>query len=324
MAATGPRHVGHTGQAMDVPGPLRDERRGGRLPAPGGSGAGRRAGEPADSAAATEAARADARLIGGRYRLAAAIGQGSMGRVWGARDLLLGRDVAIKEVRLPPGLSEAEQDKLRQRMLREARSAARLSHPAVAAVHDVIGDLGRPWIVMELVNGHSLDRVIAKDGPLSPKAAAQIGRQLLDALAAAHAAGVLHRDVKPSNVLLTRDGRAVLTDFGVAVIDGDASLTQASGRRRSRLRRVRGRQAARIASHQDHRVRPVCTQAALACRSGDNPHRGHRRSQTKDVIWIGGHNYRTAVHGRHSDGVRIDDVLCIRSGTMKDGPDAAS
>jgi serine/threonine protein kinase len=150
-----------------------------------------------------------------------------MGRVWHARDELLGRDVAIKEVRFPPGLSEAEKDELRQRMLREARSAAQLSHPAVATVHDVVEDLGRPWIVMELVHGRSLDRVIAKDGPLPPKAIAQIGRQLLDALAAVHAAGVLHRDVKPSNVMLTGDGRAVLTDFGIATIDGDPSLTQA-------------------------------------------------------------------------------------------------
>lgn len=194
---------------MSAPGPPHGERR-----------------VPASSAAAKDPAPADGRLIGGRYRLAAVIGQGSMGRVWGARDELLGRDVAIKEVRLPPGLGEAEQDNLRRRVLREARSAARLSHPAVATVHDVVEDLGRPWIVMELVHGRALDRVIAKDGPLSPKAAARIGRQLLAALAAAHAAGVLHRDVKPSNVLLTSDGRAVLTDFGVAAIDGDPSLTQ--------------------------------------------------------------------------------------------------
>ena len=149
-----------------------------------------------------------------------------MGRVWGARDELLGRDVAIKEVKLPPGLSEAETDELRQRVLREARSSARLSHPAVATVHDVVEDLGRPWIVMELVHGRSLDRVIAKDGPLSPKAVAQIGRQLLAALAAAHAVGVLHRDVKPGNVMLTGDGRAVLTDFGAAALDGAPALTQ--------------------------------------------------------------------------------------------------
>jgi hypothetical protein len=100
-----------------------------------------------------------------------------MGRVRGARDELLGRDVAIKEVRLPPGLSEAEKDHLCRRVLREARSAARLSHPAVATVHDVVEDLGRPWIVMELVHGRCLDRLITKDGPLSPVAVAQLGRQ---------------------------------------------------------------------------------------------------------------------------------------------------
>src|SRR5260370_26699042 len=151
---------------------------------------------------------------------------GGVGGVWGAGGEPFGRAAAIKEVLLPPGLSEAEKDSLCQRMLREARSAARLSHRAVATVHDVVEDLGRPWIVMELVHGRSLDQVIAEDGPLSPSAVAQIGRQLLAALAAAHAAGVLHRDVKPSNVLLTRDGRAVLTDFGVATIADDPSLTQ--------------------------------------------------------------------------------------------------
>jgi serine/threonine protein kinase len=171
-------------------------------------------------------ADAGTRLIGGRYRLAAPIGRGAMGTVWRARDGLLDRDVAIKEVRFPASVSEAERDNLCQRTLREARAAARLSHPAVAAVHDVVEELGCPWIVMELLHGRSLDQDIKRNGPLSPKRAAEMGRQLLAALAAAHAAGVLHRDVKPGNVLLTRDGRAVLTDFGIATIDGDPSLTQ--------------------------------------------------------------------------------------------------
>lgn len=166
------------------------------------------------------------RLIGGRYRLVAAIGQGSMGRVWQARDELLDRDVALKEILFPPEFSEADKDELQQRLLREARSAARLSHPAVATVFDVVGDLDRPWIVMELVRGRSLDRILAENGPLPPDAVARMGRHLLAALAAAHAVGVLHRDVKPSNVLLTGDGGAVLTDFGVATIDGDPSLTR--------------------------------------------------------------------------------------------------
>jgi serine/threonine protein kinase len=173
-------------------------------------------GEPASSS----------RLIGGRYRLVTAIGQGSMGRVWQARDELLGRDVALKEILFPPEFGEAGKDELQQRLLREARSAARLSHPAVATVFDVVGDRGRPWIVMELVRGRSLDRILQEDGPLPPGIVAEMGRHLLAALAAAHAVGVLHRDVKPSNVLLTGDGGAVLTDFGVATIDGDPSLTQ--------------------------------------------------------------------------------------------------
>ncbi len=185
-----------------------------------------RGGPPGWAAAAGLSPVVDGQLIGGRYRLAASIGQGNMGRVWRARDELLDRDVAIKEVRIPPAFSEAEMDELRWRMLREARSAARLSHPAVVTVHDVVEDLGRPWIVMQLIDGLSLDKVIEKEGRLSPKATAEIGQQLLSALAAAHALGVLHRDVKPSNVLLTRDGRAVLTDFGLAAIDGDPSLTQ--------------------------------------------------------------------------------------------------
>ena len=166
------------------------------------------------------------RLIGGRYRLTAEVGQGSMGRVWRARDELLDRDVALKEILFPREIGEAEKDELKQRQLREARSAARLSHPAVAAVFDVVQELGRPWIVMEFVRGRSLDRVLKEEGPLPPQAVARIGQDVLAALAAAHAVGVVHRDVKPSNVLLTPGGRAVLTDFGVAAIDGDPSLTQ--------------------------------------------------------------------------------------------------
>src|SRR5712691_3066536 len=226
MSATGPRGLGHGEQAVDAPGRHMTNGEPETMSATGPRDVGRPGGALEWSAAARDRAPADGRLIAGRYRLAAVIGQGCMGRVWRARDELLGRDVAIKEVLLPPSLSEAEKDNLCQRMLREARSAARLSHPAVATVHDVVEDLGRPWIVMELVHGRSLDQVIAEDGPLPPSAVAQIGRQLLAALAAAHAAGVLHRDVKPSNVLLTRDGRAVLTDFGVATIADDPSLTE--------------------------------------------------------------------------------------------------
>jgi eukaryotic-like serine/threonine-protein kinase len=180
----------------------------------------------ADHAGAEHTGGAGPRIVGGRYRLAEQIGRGAMGTVWRARDELLDRDVAIKEVRLPLSVSEAERENSYQRTLREARTAARLSHPGVAAVYDVVEELGRPWIVMELINGRSLDQIIAADGPLSPQGAAKVGSKVLAALAAAHQAGVLHRDVKPSNVLLTSDGRAVLTDFGIATAEGDPSLTQ--------------------------------------------------------------------------------------------------
>jgi len=165
------------------------------------------------------------RLIAGRYRLAVAIGRGSMGQVWRARDELLDRDVALKEILFPRYFDEAERNELRRRQLREARSAARLSHPAVATVFDVVEELGHPWIVMEFVRGQSLDRVLREQGPLPPQVVARIGQDLLAALAAAHAVGVLHRDVKPGNVMLTDAGGAVLTDFGVATIEGDPLLT---------------------------------------------------------------------------------------------------
>ena len=166
------------------------------------------------------------RVIAGRYRLEAPIGRGAMGIVWRARDQLLDRDVAVKEVQLADTLSADERATAYQRTLREAKTAARLSHPGVVSVYDVADDDGRPWIVMELVNSRSLDQVLAVEGPLSPHQTGEIGRQLLAALSVAHNAGVLHRDVKPSNVLLTQEGRAVLTDFGIATFQGDPKLTQ--------------------------------------------------------------------------------------------------
>jgi eukaryotic-like serine/threonine-protein kinase len=166
------------------------------------------------------------RIIAGRYRLEAPIGRGAMGIVWRARDQLLDRDVAVKEVQLADTLSADERANAYQRTLREAKTAARLSHPGVVSVYDVADDDGRPWIVMELVNARSLDQVLAVEGPLSPRQTAEIGRQLLAALSVAHSAGVLHRDVKPSNVLLSQEGRAVLTDFGIATFQGDPKLTQ--------------------------------------------------------------------------------------------------
>ena len=167
-------------------------------------------------------------LLGGRYRLLALLGQGGMGVVWHAHDDLLSRDVAVKEVLWPPQLSASEQQVLFRRTVREARAAARLNHPAAVTVFDVLEEAGRPWIVMEFVRSRSLAQTVDEDGPLPPSEAARIGLQVLGALAAAHAVGILHRDVKPSNVLLAQDGRVVLTDFGIAALHGDATLT-ASG-----------------------------------------------------------------------------------------------
>jgi serine/threonine protein kinase len=166
------------------------------------------------------------RVIAGRYRLQAPIGRGAMGVVWRARDELLDRDVAIKEVQIGATLTPQERANAYKRTLREAKTAARLNHPGVVTVYDVAEDEGRPWIIMQLVSAQSLDQVLATSGPLSPRRTAEMGRQLLAALSNAHAAGVMHRDVKPSNVLITRDDRAVLTDFGIATFTGDTRLTQ--------------------------------------------------------------------------------------------------
>ncbi|MCQ0008819.1 serine/threonine-protein kinase [Actinomadura madurae] len=170
------------------------------------------------------------RLLARRYRLVTQVGRGGMGTVWQAHDEVLGRDVAVKEVILPHGLTDEERAVHHKRTFREARTAARLGHPGVVTVYDVVEEDDRPWIIMELIKARSLDQVIKQDGPLEPRRAAEIGRQMLAALHAAHDAGVLHRDVKPSNVLITGTGRmgerAVLTDFGIATASGDATLTQ--------------------------------------------------------------------------------------------------
>src|SRR5215469_4384458 len=173
------------------------------------------------------AATGTGRLIAGRYRLQDPIGRGAMGIVWRGRDELLARDVAIKEVQITSHADPADAEALYQRTLREARTAARLNHPSVVTVYDVVEENASPWIVMELVEARSLDRIIIEDGPLPPLQAAQIGASLVSALATAHAAGVLHRDVKPSNVLVTSDGRAVLTDFGIAMFAEDPAMTLA-------------------------------------------------------------------------------------------------
>ncbi|GLW96704.1 serine/threonine protein kinase [Microtetraspora sp. NBRC 16547] len=165
------------------------------------------------------------RLVGRRYRLLSPVGRGGMGMVWHAHDVLLDRDVAVKELILPFGLDQAGTHGAHQRVLREARSAARLSHPGIVTVHDVVEEDGRPWIVMELVRAWSLEQAVRQSGPLPVVQAAEIGIRVLDALRHAHAAGIMHRDVKPGNVLLTAD-RVVLTDFGIAAIEGDVTITQ--------------------------------------------------------------------------------------------------
>ena len=165
------------------------------------------------------------RLVAGRYRLRARLGSGGMGTVWRAQDVLLGRDVAVKEVVFPPGTRPEDAEVLRERTRREARAAARLDSPSAVTVYDVVEEDGRPWLVMELVEARTLAQVIADGGPLSPGRTARVGLSVLDALEAAHAAGILHRDVKPANVLVRDDGRVVLTDFGIATSTGDASLT---------------------------------------------------------------------------------------------------
>ncbi|MFB9472862.1 protein kinase [Nonomuraea salmonea] len=153
------------------------------------------------------------------------VGRGGMGMVWHAHDVLLDRDVAVKELILPYGLDDAGKQVAHRRMLREARSAGRLTHPGIVTVHDVVEEDGRPWIVMELVRAWSLEQAVRQSGPLPVVQAAEIGIRVLDALRHAHAHGILHRDIKPGNVLLTSD-RVVLTDFGIAAIEGDVTITQ--------------------------------------------------------------------------------------------------
>ncbi|GAA3955832.1 serine/threonine-protein kinase [Actinoplanes auranticolor] len=158
-------------------------------------------------------------LIGGRYRLLEVIGTGGMGRVWLADDELLHRPVAVKEITTPAGGSSSQMLDAQLTTMREARAAARLEHPGVVGVYDVVWRPDRSWIVMEYVESRSLAAVL-REGPLPHREAARIGLGVLAALRAAHGAGVLHRDVKPHNVLLATDGRVVLTDFGLATIRG--------------------------------------------------------------------------------------------------------
>src|SRR5262249_10497133 len=153
------------------------------------------------------------------------VGHGGMGAVWRAADTLLRRDVAVKEGILPPTMPRGEKDALCERTLREARAAAALSHPSGVQGYDRAADGGRPWVWVELGEARSLADMVIDDGPLSGRAVAKIGIAMLGALEVAHAAGVLHRDVKPANVLITADGRCVLTDFGVARLPTESKLT---------------------------------------------------------------------------------------------------
>src|SRR3954466_5201398 len=173
---------------------------------------------------------APGRLVAGRYRLQSQIGGGGMGAVWLALDELLGRQVAIKQVISAPGVTPEQTDQQRQRALREGRIAARLSHPHAISVYDVALESDQPWLVMEYLPSRSLATVLVEDGILRAGLVAQIGAQVADALAATHAAGIVHRDVKPANILIGQGGRieglVKITDFGISHASGDVTLTQ--------------------------------------------------------------------------------------------------
>jgi serine/threonine protein kinase len=170
------------------------------------------------------------RLVAARYRLLSQIGGGGMGTVWVARDELLGREVAVKQVLPPANADPHEAEQQRQRALREGRIAARLSHPHAISVYDVAVESGQPWLVMEYLPSRSLAAVLSDDGLLRVDQVAQIGAQVADALAATHAAGIVHRDVKPANVLIGQgprvEGLVKITDFGISHASGDVTLTQ--------------------------------------------------------------------------------------------------
>ncbi|MFF1780269.1 protein kinase [Streptomyces virginiae] len=179
----------------------------------------------AAAAKAAEGGKDEGRLLAGRYRLSAVLGKGGMGTVWRAQDETLGRTVAVKELRFSTGVDEDEKRRLITRTLREAKAIARIRSGGAVTVYDVVDEDGRPWIVMELIEGPSLAEFIRENGPLTPHRAAEVGLAVLDVLRAAHGQGILHRDVKPSNVLIAGNGRVVLTDFGIAQVEGDPSVT---------------------------------------------------------------------------------------------------
>ncbi|MFJ3172748.1 protein kinase [Streptomyces roseus] len=179
----------------------------------------------AAAAKAAEDGQDEGRLLARRYRLREVLGKGGMGTVWRAEDETLGRTVAVKELRFSTGVDEDEKRRLITRTLREAKAIARIRSGGAVTVFDVVDEDGRPWIVMELIEGPSLAEFIRENGPLTPHRAAEVGLAVLDVLRAAHGQGILHRDVKPSNVLIARTGRVVLTDFGIAQVEGDPSVT---------------------------------------------------------------------------------------------------
>ncbi|MBR8744481.1 serine/threonine-protein kinase [Nocardiopsis sp. MG754419] len=166
------------------------------------------------------------RPIADRYVLLRELGRGGMGIVWEAHDTALDRVVAIKQVLLPGHFTEAERDDAHARVRREARSAARVNHPTVITIHDVFEHEHNPWVVMELVEGGSLQEMLAAEGALPPDRVAEIAVSLLEAVRAADAAGVLHRDIKPGNIMMSSDGRVILTDFGIATVEGGPSITR--------------------------------------------------------------------------------------------------
>ncbi|WP_405856780.1 protein kinase [Streptomyces sp. NBC_00090] len=167
----------------------------------------------------------EGRLLAGRYRLGVVLGRGGMGTVWRAVDETLGRTVAVKELRFPTSIDDDEKRRLITRTLREAKAIARIRNNGAVTVYDVVDEDDRPWIVMELIEGKSLADAVREDGTLTPRRAAEVGLAILDVLRSAHREGILHRDVKPSNVLIAEDGRVVLTDFGIAQVEGDPSIT---------------------------------------------------------------------------------------------------
>ncbi|SDM32502.1 Serine/threonine protein kinase [Nonomuraea maritima] len=168
-------------------------------------------------------------LLAGRYRLIESLGQGGAGTVWRAIDEILDRQVAVKQVRVPPGLTPRERATFTERAIHEARAAGRLRDPAIVLVHDIVIEGGQPWIIMDIVTGRSLDKEIKERGPLPPAYVAAIGLRVLSALGTAHAHGMVHQDVKPGNVLLDSDGVAMLSDFGIAAPMGQGDRFSTAG-----------------------------------------------------------------------------------------------